>query len=1520
MKISINKSLRQALIAGMTLSATLTTSVTTASLTMGAMAFLLTAEQSTAAVTIVTGSGGSISGGNNVTDTDITLNFASGYLGGTQRKWGSYTNPATVTVLNWNQSNGSESEALLVNGNLQSAEGVNIFFRVGKEMYNNHIFNGDHSQFQGNFVLAVATGALAASDGKDFVFTNTSATADGSYLKVAGEGEIQMGIRDASSPFGENIVDRDAVFFYTGNVEIANSVIAAETLSLNGMNTQHTAAYDAANASSTISTSYKNSRTANTGTDGATYTIKSLLTLSELEINDSSTAILTKAGSTIGSVTFAGASTLSLAATSDVSLTGVTTVGDSQTLNILGDDVLTLAAGSILNLNGSLGVGGTIMNEGTVTFGENARIDLTGFYTEAAINVTQVIDILNGGGTSNLADLDWTNIRGINGLTATSHTVVFDEATGSLSITLLEQLLSYAGSADSASPSALLWDTSALAFNEGTQAFTADANVNFSGYTDATLAANIAAGGVSVGANSSLDIVDAAGFTFSAGSVNMQAGASFAIDYATLDTTGGALLVLGENSSNMILRSTGQEVTLADTLNLSTFSGTLSLAGGGVTVASVAAFGGATKVALSDSVTLKMSGGSYTSKVFDISGTATMQNTGGTTTLGNLTGSGILNIAGTTNLNGHVDFTGTININSYTTKWGTGQYSTERLAASHINVGASAAFSVEHGSGDYTGTDMTLNAGSTLSSVDLDNGSGIRFGALTVTGNSTISHGYNGIFSFTNLTGDGDISFLPNSQSIEIGQLQLRSITDYHGTITMGASNNTDKIYVADAITQSAGHDLVFASTGSGAFEAENTIYSGEGSVSYNAGVRLIGATVLNSGTLNISSMQQSSTSNTMRLLGGRLNFTGETIDSTNKVTIAAGAVTIGAGVADTTINESFNLGAYGTGTPGTASSPVTTTIDTDNSTGSGVSNITITGTVGQVADSVGALSVIGGGTLTLSGTNTYTGGTQITGSTLIAGSASAFGQGTVTLNSGTLNLNDMAVSNDVTAAGGTLANFSSYAGTVDVTGAVTTSGTITGDIDIAATGSLTLNDTWDYSSAIENEGLLTFASDLQLDLTGATFTESGGVHSLTLFSGAGMGDLNSWLGEGGTVDVSKLTGVDTGYTYTYADGILSYMTGIIIHDGETEPLTGAVNSSITFEGVDATGVAALGDGFSLGDEGSFIGEGAIQVTAGSEVTLGVASTGFSGTTTLVASAPGDVTILNMGHSDALGTSDVVIGADAELVVQAGVSMSNQVTSLATGASVSAGVLTVSGADGATGSITGDSMSVTHAADGSGSITNASLTNTKVNLAASGIGSISNTTLTNTDVTLEAASTLTFNNVVQGVGSSISTVGGDATASFTNHTMQVASGSDTGLNNKGTITDLTTLQGDLHDMLVYELTSISVATTTFSGTLTLDIVMDATDFADFTGTYDASGIVAFEIAGLSQAEFNSEYTNVMINIYNGDINADPYLSQSAVGSVMIGGNMAFFIPEPSTATLSLLALAGLLARRRRKTV
>ncbi len=118
----------------------------------------------------------------------------------------------------------------------------------------------------------------------------------------------------------------------------------------------------------------------------------------------------------------------------------------------------------------------------------------------------------------------------------------------------------------------------------------------------------------------------------------------------------------------------------------------------------------------------------------------------------------------------------------------------------------------------------------------------------------------------------------------------------------------------------------------------------------------------------------------------------------------------------------------------------------------------------------------------------------------------------------------------------------------------------------------------------------------------------------------------------------------------------------------------------------------------------------------------------------------------------------------------------------------------------------------------------------------------------------------------------------------------------------------------VHD--VYTLTGLSVADGMINGSLTLNINMTEEQLKYFLFAYDEGEIIGFELAGISSLE------GIFYNDITLFINGVSYEVLGAT-SVLAGGsssnyNVVLYIPEPSSATLSLLALAGLMARRRRK--
>ncbi len=561
-------------------------------------------------------------------------------------------------------------------------------------------------------------------------------------------------------------------------------------------------------------------------------------------------------------------------------------------------------------------------------------------------------------------------------------------------------------------------------------------------------------------------------------------------------------------------------------------------------------------------------------------------------------------------------------------------------------------------------------------------------------------------------------------------------------------------------------------------------------------------------------------------------------------------------------------------------------------------------------ADSNTGLTIAGsaGQNFSIAGANTYTGGTSITGGTVTMGNASALGAGAISISGGTLNMNNMASTNAVTASGGNLAGFSAYAGALSVTGAVAVADTITGNISISDAGSLTLSGTWDFSSAMSNEGTLLFDNSLMLDLTGSSFDAS---NNLTLFTGSGSANITDWL-NANSADLSQvLTGVDTeGKTFSYNAGVLSYtMTpagDIIIGTDETKALTGAVTGNISFD--DSTGVASLGTGFSQGESSEFIGAGTILIAAGSEVTLSKANTQFSGETEIEeGTSAADITTLTMGHTDALGKGDVLIEGFATLAVNEGVALQNDVE-LKDGGRVEMGNIHLSKSatsTSLTATLTGAGNSVMSTSEG-GSINNATLTDMAVQLRAGKSYTLS-------DITLSGKYDLSVTTSLMrsGVNTSLTINNLSIEASVDNGTLIIPT----------TSTTIDTTERADQEMYIYGVSGIAglVAgdTSTITGDLTLTLTLTGSEFADFMTRYNTeNGLIGFALEGVT--DLGLWYHDVEITIENSDDAADK-LTLLALGATKnASGEVVLYIPEPSTATLGLLALAGLLARRRRK--
>ncbi len=138
-------------------------------------------------------------------------------------------------------------------------------------------------------------------------------------------------------------------------------------------------------------------------------------------------------------------------------------------------------------------------------------------------------------------------------------------------------------------------------------------------------------------------------------------------------------------------------------------------------------------------------------------------------------------------------------------------------------------------------------------------------------------------------------------------------------------------------------------------------------------------------------------------------------------------------------------------------------------------------------------------------------------------------------------------------------------------------------------------------------------------------------------------------------------------------------------------------------------------------------------------------------------------------------------------------------------------------------------------------------------------------------------------------------------------TLKLESSTLTGLTISDPSTEsFTTSEGGVADSAIYTLSGIAGLIANATGSLTLDLG----PLADFDIT---KGITGFEIEGLTDLPSLLEYDDIILNI-----NGHSYNVQGANAGLAGSTNIVLYIPEPSTATLSLLSLAGLMLRRRRK--
>ncbi len=516
----------------------------------------------------------------------------------------------------------------------------------------------------------------------------------------------------------------------------------------------------------------------------------------------------------------------------------------------------------------------------------------------------------------------------------------------------------------------------------------------------------------------------------------------------------------------------------------------------------------------------------------------------------------------------------------------------------------------------------------------------------------------------------------------------------------------------------------------------------------------------------------------------------------------------------------------------------------------------------------------------------------------------------------------------------GAIGNVGNYTGNiwVDVTDgeitrsgggwyAIQTTGTLTGDGYLRftenAAGTASNKNVSVFAAvnatSISGNAYLEFSSE-SLTLNSFTSTEGKQVSVMATYNSSIDGDM-TMVFNAGTFNYRVLGGAHTGNT-SIAGQVKLYLNGGQFNgDVMGGGFTGTIGSSSLAAGEARTALAITGGNFNArvigGSAGSTIsGDARIDIEGGS-----FSSHIVGGNVAGTLDGSSSVTIS--------GTAANFTGGESQIIM-AGSTAGNHTGSATVKLSNITDKSNAQGIDKFSGSITGGAATgskqlIFDTVTAEGAFQNTSIsgfdsitlhasqvTLTKLEMGESLdiIFSSADSILTLQDITISSTSELN-------VSKTYSTRSNQSQLRFKNVNWE-ASTADGSLT-KGE-SDLTTLEGgSFSNVLTYSLTNIPVGEITAED-LSFTLLLTAAEYDELFGTLALPGeLVAFDL-GVKLGAGSDFYNDISINLTDGTrsslLNPLGYYTNAS-------GNTVLYIPEPSTATLSLLALAGLLARRRR---
>ncbi|GAB1489782.1 hypothetical protein MASR2M8_22360 [Opitutaceae bacterium] len=377
-----------------------------------------------------------------------------------------------------------------------------------------------------------------------------------------------------------------------------------------------------------------------------------------------------------------------------------------------------------------------------------------------------------------------------------------------------------------------------------------------------------------------------------------------------------------------------------------------------------------------------------------------------------------------------------------------------------------------------------------------------------------------------------------------------------------------------------------------------------------------------------------------------------------------------------------------------------------------GAGDLTITSSIRESGSRALIKDGTGSGKLILGGTtdNTFTGGVFINNGIVQAAKTTALGTGTTSIaNGATLELaggiaptNAISVTGTGVGGNGAIRNVS---GTNTMSGTITETGNATITADAGSTLNLTgtitgtnVNTTFGGGGALSAARITTGAGAVTINSTGTgtvtyngananTYTGATTVNNGTLILGktAGVNAVAGDLVIGDSIGAAASANVQLNASNQIADtsSVTIYSDGRLNLNNQSETIRNLNSSSTTAQVALGSGTLNVANPASNSYAGSFSGTGTINKAGVGRTTLSGSSTGFTGATNL------NEGIVAVQSGTALGSGTITVATGANLEVQGGISLANNLVLNGNGTgAVDGAIENFSGNNTLTGSVT----------------------------------------------------------------------------------------------------------------------------------------------------------------------------------------------------------------------------------------